>query len=62
MLLGDILHNFERTTQKPFQKACDFIVSVSKYVEIYVIIGNHDRPHKDGNPWKPPLDASLEFS
>lgn len=47
VLLGDVLHTFERTNQQPFDRACNFIISLSKYTKVFVIIGNHDRPNKN---------------
>lgn len=42
VLLGDILHSFEKVFTPCLNKACEFIQTCSKYAKTYVLVGNHD--------------------
>ena len=43
VLLGDILDTHEKINMRPFCRASNFIINISKYKPVYVLIGNHDR-------------------
>lgn len=42
ILLGDILHTFEKLHTQALNRAYKFIDSIRKYTQIYVLVGNHD--------------------
>ena len=43
--LGDILDTHEKIHVGPLRRAVDWLHEMSKYAPVYLIIGNHDRPH-----------------
>ena len=43
VILGDILDTHEKINLRPFFKATNFIMNLSKITTVYVLIGNHDR-------------------
>ena len=43
IILGDILDTHEKINLRPFLKATEFIINLSKITKTYVLIGNHDR-------------------
>ena len=42
ILLGDILHTFEKIHTQALNRAYKFIDNIRKYTQIYVLVGNHD--------------------
>lgn len=47
IVLGDILDTHEKINLFAMKRAVDFLLSLSEYAPVYVIIGNHDRPSND---------------
>jgi hypothetical protein len=43
IILGDILDTHEKIHMRPFCRATEFIINLSKISPTYVLIGNHDR-------------------
>lgn len=44
IVLGDVLHDHSKCHQNAHKRASDFLLSLAKLCETYVIMGNHDRP------------------
>jgi len=42
VVLGDLLHTHEKIHTVPFNLATKFLISLSKVVKVYLLIGNHD--------------------
>jgi len=47
VVLGDTLDTHERINVKTFDKATKFFKEISEMCELYIIIGNHDRPNNE---------------
>jgi len=47
VVMGDVLDTHEKIHLKPFIRATKFILNLSKYAEVIVLVGNHDRPSND---------------
>lgn len=47
ILLGDILDTHEKIHMQPLVRSCAFILKLAKKYQVYVIIGNHDRPNNN---------------
>ena len=45
IIMGDALDRHEKCTVYSHKKALDLFDSISKYMPLFVIIGNHDRPY-----------------
>lgn len=45
VLLGDILHSFDKIDLWCFIRATAFIKELASLIKVYVLIGNHDRPN-----------------
>lgn len=43
VVLGDVLDTHERIHMSVHKRACEFLLMISRYVETYVLVGNHDR-------------------
>ena len=47
VVLGDILDTHEKIHVQPLCRAVNFLIDISKLIQVYVIIGNHDRINND---------------
>jgi DNA repair exonuclease SbcCD nuclease subunit len=47
VVLGDILDRFERIDLFPLMRAIKFLSMINSLTQLYVIIGNHDRPNNN---------------
>ena len=46
VILGDLLHRHEKIDLYPFRRVENFLMDIHKTgVELFVLVGNHDRPH-----------------
>lgn len=43
--LGDVLDRFANIRQETLSQATDFFRLLQQYAPVYIIVGNHDRPH-----------------
>ncbi len=59
VMMGDLLHTHENVHVSPYNKVCEFISLVSKEVETYILVGNHDMINNTQflteNHWMNPL-------
>jgi DNA repair exonuclease SbcCD nuclease subunit len=45
VILGDTLHDHANIRLYPFMRAVDFIIQLSSFARVFLLIGNHDRPN-----------------
>lgn len=53
VILGDTLHTNERINMHSFIRATNFFENIKNICDLFIIIGNHDRPNEDDSKYLP---------